>query len=70
LRGPRSRSDGTCSTPDGERVGEVSEVHDTAFTLETVGGSVEVDFTDVESADDGRVTLNMSGEELTADLAG
>ena len=39
---------------DGERVGEVSEVHDTAFTLETtVGGSVEVDFTDVESADDG-----------------
>jgi hypothetical protein len=49
----------------------VSEVHDTAFTLETtVGGSVEVDFTDVESADDGRVTLTMSGEELTADLAG
>jgi len=35
-----------------------------------VGGSVEVDFTDVESADDGRVTLTMSGEELTADLAG
>jgi hypothetical protein len=53
---------------DGERVGEVSEVHDTAFTLETVGGSVEVDFTDVESADDGRVTLMLSGGELTSDL--
>lgn len=54
---------------DGERVGEVAEVHDTAFTLATtVGGSVDVDFTDVESADDGRVVLVMSGEELTSDL--
>ena len=54
---------------DGERVGEVGEVHDTAFTLETtVGGAIDVDFTDVESADDGRVTLAMSGDELGSDL--
>ena len=54
---------------DGERIGEVAEVHDTSFTLETtVGGAIDVDFTDVESADDGRVTLVMSGEELSSDL--
>jgi hypothetical protein len=55
---------------DGERIGEVAEVHSVSFAVETsVGGSVEIDFTDVESADDGRVTLMMSGEELTSDLA-
>ena len=54
---------------DGERVGEVGAVHDTAFTLDTaVGRSLEIDFTDVESADDGRVTLSVSGVELTSDL--
>ena len=54
---------------DGERVGEVGAVHDTAFTLDTsVGRSLEIDFSDVESADDGRVTLSVSGEELTSDL--
>lgn len=54
---------------DGERIGEVAEVHDTAFTLETTtGDALDVDFTDVESADDGRVTLVMSGEELSSDL--
>jgi hypothetical protein len=54
---------------DGERIGEVAEVHDTAFTLETtVGGALDVNFTNVESADDGRVTLAMSGDELTSEL--
>ena len=54
---------------DGERVGEVAEVHDTSFTLQTtIGASLDVDFTDVESADDGRVTLSTSGEELTSNL--
>ena len=54
---------------DGERVGEVAEVHETSFVLATtVGGSMQISFTDVESADDGRVTLMVSGEELTSDL--
>jgi len=54
---------------DGERIGEVTEVHETSFVLETtVGGTVQIDFTDIESADDGRVTLMVSGEELTSGL--
>ena len=54
---------------DGQLIGEVSEVHSRSFSVETsVGGSVEIAFTDVESADDGRVTLVLSGEELTSDL--
>ena len=54
---------------DGERIGEVTNMHDTSFTLKTtVGGAVDVDFTDVESADDGRVTLAMSGDELSSEL--
>ena len=54
---------------DGVRVGEVSQVHSGSFSVETtVGGALEVDFTDVESADDGRVMLVMSGEELTSDV--
>ena len=54
---------------DGERIGEVANMHDTSFTLKTtVGGAVDVDFTDVESVDDGRVTLAMSGDELSSEL--
>lgn len=54
---------------DGERIGEVANMHDTSFTLKpTVGRAVDVDFTDVESADDGRVTLAMSGDELSSEL--
>lgn len=56
---------------DGQSIGQVAEVHTDSFTFETgVGGRREVSFGDVESADDGRVILAMSGEELTSDLAG
>lgn len=54
---------------DGEPVGAVDDVHDQSFTLRTsVGGIMEIAFGDVESADDGHVTLVLSGEELTSDL--
>jgi len=54
---------------DDEPIGTVDEVHSGSFTLATsVGGRREVSFTDVESADDGRVVLQMSGEELTSDI--
>ena len=51
---------------DGERIGEVGDVHTGSFTVEGVTGArLDVDFTDVESADDGRVTLMLSGDELS-----
>jgi hypothetical protein len=54
---------------DGEPVGRVGAVHSESFALDTsVGDHREISFTDVESADDGHVTLTMSGEELTSDL--
>ncbi len=54
---------------DGERVGEVAEVGTTSFVLETsVGTRLDIGFTDIESADDGRVTLMVSGDELTSDV--
>ena len=54
---------------DGERVGEVAEVRERSFALETsVGTRLKIGFADIESADDGRVTLMISGEELTSDL--
>jgi hypothetical protein len=54
---------------DDERIGTVAEVHTSSFSMETpVGGRREVAFGDVESAHDGRVTLSMSGDELTSDL--
>ena len=50
-------------------MGQVAEVHSASFTVETsIGGRHEIGFTDVESADEGRVTLSFSGEELTSDL--
>ena len=54
---------------DDERIGKVAEVHTSSFSIETgTGGRREIAFGDVESADDGRVTLSMSGEELTSEL--
>ena len=54
---------------DDQPIGRVAEVHTGSFTIETsVGGRREVAFSDVESADDGRVTLSVSGDELTSDL--
>ena len=54
---------------DGTEVGQVAEVHGGSFTLETsVGRTLEVGFSDIESADDGTVTLSLSGDELTSDL--
>jgi hypothetical protein len=56
---------------DGQILGQVSEVHTDSFSFENgVGGLREVSFDDVESADDGRVILSLSGEELTSDLTG
>jgi hypothetical protein len=54
---------------DGEPIGRVGALHSESFTLDTsVGGTREISFTDVESADEGHVTLTLSGEELTSDL--
>ncbi len=54
---------------DGERVGEVGSVGETSFLLESsVGTPLEISFGDIESADDGRVTLVISGDELTSNL--
>ena len=53
---------------DDQHVGEVSDVHETSFSFQTsVGTTLRVDFTDVESADDGRVMLAVSGDELPTD---
>lgn len=52
-------------TADDEQLGTVDDVGDTHFTVTTNGGGrFEVDFEDVESAGDGRVTLNLSPDEL------
>jgi hypothetical protein len=54
---------------DGEPIGRVGALHSESFTLDTsVGGTREISFTDVESADEGHVALALSGEELTSDL--
>lgn len=56
---------------DGELIGQVSEINADSFAVETtVGERRDIAFSDVESADDGRVTLMLSGEDLTADLEG
>ena len=52
----------------GERLGEVSEVGATTVLVDTsLGTALEISFTDVESADGGRIELSVSGEELMAD---
>lgn len=54
---------------DGEHIGQVAEVHASSFTLESsIGRRIEIDFRDVESADDGTVALMTSGDELTSTL--
>jgi hypothetical protein len=54
---------------DGEHIGQVGQVHGSSFTLESsIGRRLEIDFRDVESADDGTVSLMVSGEELTSNL--
>ena len=56
---------------DGEPIGTVDAVHDESLTLRSsVGTTMDIGFGDIESADDGRVTLSLSGEELTSDLEG
>ena len=53
---------------DGQRIGEADDVHSASFTVDGgMGHLTEVSFTDVESADDGRVTLMLSGDELAAE---
>jgi hypothetical protein len=52
---------------DEDRLGEVDDVFDDGFTVRlTAGGTVRVDFSDIESADDGRVDLTLSNDELPA----
>jgi hypothetical protein len=54
---------------DDQVIGKVAEVHSASFTVETsISGRHEIGFTDVESADDGRVTLSFSGDELASSL--
>jgi len=54
---------------DGTPIGEIGEVGDTSFTVvmpEPAGLTVSVSFDDIESADQGRVDLSMTGEEIHA----
>jgi hypothetical protein len=51
---------------DGERIGEVREVSDGGFLVETSLSSITLGFADVESADDGTVELAIGEDELRA----
>jgi hypothetical protein len=54
-------------TADEERLGSVDDVGATSFTVGEMAGSgavLEVRFEDVESADDGRVVLMLSRDEI------
>lgn len=54
---------------DGQLIGSVESVGDTAFTLRLNGpvdATVQIDFDEIESADDGRIELAVSGDELAA----
>ncbi len=54
-------------TSDEEQVGTVDDVGDVSFTVAGLAGSggvLEIAFGDVESADDGRVILALSRDEL------
>ena len=56
---------------DGELVGRVGEVSDMSFTIETTGlveATTGVGFDQVESADDGRVDLSVSGDDLAVTI--
>lgn len=50
---------------DAERIGTVDDVAGDGFSVSLVtGGTVRVDFVDIESADDGRVDLSLSNDDL------
>lgn len=54
---------------DGERVGHVGEVSDMSFTVVTAGmveATAGIGFDQVESADDGRVDLAVTAQEISA----
>lgn len=54
---------------DGEQIGSVEDVTDASFTIRVNGPSealIAISFDDIESADDGRVELAVSGGELAA----
>jgi hypothetical protein len=56
---------------DGDLVGRVREVSDMSFAVETTGlveAIVGIGFDQVESADDGRVALAVSGDEIAATI--
>lgn len=53
---------------DGELVGTIEEVGETSFTVLSSGPvlvNLAVAFEDIESADDGRVDLNLTASELS-----
>ena len=54
---------------DGQLIGSVEGVGDTTFRLRLNGpvdGTMEIGFDEIESADDGRIELAVSGDELAA----
>lgn len=54
---------------DGLLIGSVERVGDTSFTVQSIGpqdARFEIDFGDIESADDGRIELAVSSGELVA----
>lgn len=60
-------------TAEDDRLGEVDSVGDVSFTVAGLpgsGGVLEFAFDDVESADDGRVTLQLSRDEIRPQVDG
>ena len=54
---------------DGQLVGTVDTVRDTGFTVRVAGpvdASMEIGFDEIESADDGRIELGVSADELVS----
>jgi hypothetical protein len=52
---------------DGQLIGSVDRVNDSSFSVRPAGPggtTVDVGFDDIESADDGRVTLALNSDEL------
>lgn len=54
---------------DGQLIGTVEAVRDTAFTVRVAGpvdATMEIAFDEIESADDGRIELGVSADELAS----
>jgi hypothetical protein len=58
---------------DGTPIGTVERVHDTAFAVRVAGPvetTIDVGFDEIESADDGRVELAVSSDDLATRTSG